>query len=97
MSIINDIITGWSKLISDKVQIKKNTEAIRKMEICQKCNLITQHLTCNPNNTGTVVRTYQDKKRKIIKMGSIVSGCGCYLPAKVRSQSQCPLNKWEIN
>ena len=82
MSQINDIITGWSNLIRDKFNNTNNDEPIRKLKICKECTLITKTMLCNPNKSVTT------------KDGVIVYGCGCFLPAKVRSESLCPLNKW---
>ena len=93
MSKINDILIGWSKYVRDKVVGHVDDEVKRKIKICESCPLITPNLVCNPYKQGVVEKTYETHVG-VVRKGMMVSGCGCFLPAKVRSDSQCPLRKW---
>jgi len=93
MSKLNDIVVGWSGLLKDKITNNNDSDADIKLSICRKCSLSTKTLICNPNKKGVIEKTYI-YDGKTFNKGDIEYGCGCYLPAKVKSNSICPLNKW---
>ena len=91
---VKDVYEGWRNLFKSLI-LKKETDelVIKKMNICASCDLLTKKLFCNKNKKGEVIRDFQYGKQ-FRKKGELYNGCGCYIPAKARSKSTCPLGKW---
>ena len=90
---MKDVVKGWTNLIKDVISKETNEETKRKILICKECDLLTKTLNCNPTKKGTVVKDFTCRNNKY-NVGQIRRGCGCYIPAKARSSSCCPLGKW---
>ncbi len=90
---MSEIIKGWSRLIHDVLTKETNEDTKRKILICKKCDMLTDTLNCNPFKVGEVVKDFACGKN-VYKKGMLKRGCGCYIPAKARSSSCCPLGKW---
>jgi len=92
---VKNIYEGWRNILKEKISQQQLDPIVsKKIKTCSNCSLLTKMLICNPKKTGLVVTDFQYGKNKRTK-NSIVNGCGCFIPAKARSQSKCPLGKWE--
>lgn len=88
MKKIKIIIQAYSFLLLYRLGLLEDsyTETLRQREnACKEC----------PLRKGK----WCSKKKVVIKNLKIISGCGCYLPAKYFSQDTstplCPMDKWK--
>ncbi len=92
---IKNIYEGWRNLLREKIfENVDDPIAAKKIEICSNCKLLTKMLTCNPNISEKIKHEFYYGKQ-LRKQGETYHGCGCFIPAKARSKSKCPLGKWE--
>ena len=90
-----NIYDGWRNLLRDTIKnVETDDIVIKKLNICSDCLLLTKMYTCNSNITEEIEKDFK-YNNKLRKKGIAYKGCGCFIPAKVRSKSQCPLGKWE--
>jgi hypothetical protein len=87
---LKNIIQGWGNYLFNNDKIKE--EAERKASVCAECPLNVNNY-CSKQKQGIVVETFEYNEQIRLK-GSIQNGCGCFLPAKTRSDSKCPLGKF---
>lgn len=88
MSNIITILQGFTNLALDKAKllnVELSNEGKRKIDICINCPIFNKdNYRCGRSNNEL------NGKRRIYNK----DGCGCYLPAKVLTKEQCPINKW---
>jgi hypothetical protein len=90
----SDMYEGWRNILIEKINNKDMGPVVgKKMKICAECKLLTKILTCDPFKTEypPIDFYYGQEWRESSKK---YKGCGCYIPAKARSKSECPLGKW---
>jgi superfamily II helicase len=81
MSKINNIINGWwSYLNSNELTPKE----LKRAKICAECP--------HRKYSNTIKVLVKDEIKEI--QGFICNECKCPLSAKIRSNDNCPLNKW---
>lgn len=96
---IKQILQGWKNSI-----LKNNTqveiEAVRRMDICSKCEWITLGKDIDIKKRTIIQKIFPDNlycnqtKSEIIEKKEIF-GCSCPLDKKIRSkESKCPRNLW---
>ncbi len=75
---VKEILRGFYKLA-----VEEATEVqLENIARCHSCTLFDNGY-CSKKRTAVHIKT-----------GQTVNGCGCYVPAKARSNSECPLGKW---
>ena len=88
---LSQIIEGFSNHYFNTPYDKEL--AHKKANICATCPLNINNY-CSSSTKGKAVKDfkYNDEYRLI---NNEYNGCGCFIPAKVKSSSQCPLGKFE--
>ncbi len=86
------IIQGWYYLLISGFKIKSG-KPLLKYSKCSTCTLLYLNW-CDRNKKGKVVKDFINSEGESIKKGEIKKGCGCYIPAKVFTDSKCPLGKF---
>ena len=88
---LKEIIEGWSNLAFEDKKVEEI--AIERAKICSECDLY-RFTMCSVLRYGKAVKDFEYKGHER-KEGLTYSGCGCYIPAKIRSlTSKCALGKW---
>lgn len=91
------IAQGYINYIDGKISkgddLIKKYKSDLKLEKCLKCSLYLNDV-CDSNKEDVVVCDFE-YKGEMIKKGEVKKGCGCFIPAKILSDSKCPLGKFE--
>jgi len=89
----NDMYEGWRNILIEKINKKDMGPIVgKKMKICAECKLLTRVLTCDPFQIDSPPKDFYYGK-ELRESSKKYRGCGCFIPAKARSKSTCPLGK----
>lgn len=87
---LNDIIKGFGNYWFDNDSVKESANI--KANVCASCPLNVNNY-CSKRVNGKAVKDFQYNEELRFE-GKEYPGCGCFLPAKLKSDSQCPLGNW---